>query len=319
VQAVADDAGVDLVVAYALHEPAGTLPEVVLPPIAHAIDKPLLFGTMGPSQELPATIQALRKEGMYVAESPERLAHAAIVLVRDAEQQERLKRPREQAARLPDVDLPELTDEHVAKNLLDTIGVPTPGRVVASSHAEAFDALRRLGGPVAAKILSAEITHKTEAGGVHLDIEDEAGLRAALALLDAVPVRSDRRYLIEAMAAPGLELIVGATRDVSFGPTVTVGLGGTLTEVLKDTVTRLAPLTASQAEEMLDELRAARLFDGFRGGPRLNRRAVANVVATLGCVLCRHQSVAALEVNPLRVYEHGVLALDAVLITSASA
>ena len=110
-----------------------------------------------------------------------------------------------------------------------------------------------------------------------------------------------------------LELLIGCVRDASFGPTVTVGLGGVLAEALKDTATRLAPLTLAEAEEMLDELRAAPLFDGWRGSPRLDRGAVARTIVTLGAFMCRQPSVVEIEINPLRVYAEGVLALDAQL------
>jgi acyl-CoA synthetase (NDP forming) len=115
------------------------------------------------------------------------------------------------------------------------------------------------------------------------------------------------------MALPGLELIVGAIRDPSFGPTVVVGLGGTQAEALKDTATRLAPLTLTEANAMLSELRASVLFDGWRGGPRLDHDAVAHTLVRVGDVLCHHSSVNELEINPLRVYERRVLALDAAI------
>ena len=148
-----------------------------------------------------------------------------------------------------------------------------------------------------------------------MNIRDAAGLDDALARLDAVRVGpAPRRYLIEEMAAPGLELIVSATRDESFGPTVMVGLGGIHAEVLRDTATRLAPLSLLSAHEMLEELRAFPLFNGWRGGPKLDREAVARCIVGLGNLLCQEAIVEELEINPLRVYPSGVLALDALLI-----
>src|SRR5690606_31586794 len=132
---------------------------------------------------------------------------------------------------------------------------------------EALAAFRTLTRPVAAKILSGEIAHKTEAGGVHLGIHDEPALERALDALERVPLAGARRFLLEEMAPPGLELIVGAVRDASFGPTVMVGLGGTLAEALRDTAIRLAPLSPVEAHEMLASLRGARLLDGWRGAP----------------------------------------------------
>lgn len=167
------------------------------------------------------------------------------------------------------------------------------------------------------KILAPEVVHKTEAGGVQLNIADESTLDGALAKLDAIPLTSTRRYLIEEMAAPALEVVVGAVRDASFGPTVMLGLGGIFAEVLRDVTTRLAPLTLADAHEMLDELRGARLFDGFRGGPAVDRAALARTILKLGDLLCRHPEIMELEINPLRVYPQGVLALDALLVAAS--
>jgi hypothetical protein len=115
------------------------------------------------------------------------------------------------------------------------------------------------------------------------------------------------------MAPPGLEIIVGVSRDPSFGPVVMVGLGGTLAEALRDTAVRLAPLAFREAEEMLDELRGGALLDGWRGSPRLDRDALARAIVRLGDFAHHHPKVREFEINPLRVYPSGVLALDALL------
>ena len=185
---------------------------------------------------------------------------------------------------------------------------------MCATRDEARAAFRNLEKPVVVKILAAAVHHKTELGGVHLGIVSVAELEHALAQLEAIPLASERWYLIEEMAPPGLELILGAVRDPSFGPAVTLGLGGTLAEALRDTATRLAPLSLGAALEMIAELQSASLFDGFRGGAPLDRLAVAEAVVSVGDLLCRDPSVTELEVNPLRVYPKGVLALDALLI-----
>lgn len=314
--AVVVDEQVDAVIVYALHEPAALRPEDVLPRAAARSSKPILFGTTGLSEEIESSVAALRKHGIHVASSPEQLARAAVALVRDAELRSRRELP--VLASVPSsATVAAPYDESMAKELLRTLGVRTPRGIACDSHAAARAALQQLTKPVVAKILSAEIAHKTEVGGVHPSIDDEAALEQALAKLDAIPLEGERRYLIEEMATAGLDVIVGAVRDPSFGPTVTVGLGGTLAEVLEDSATRLAPIGLAEAEEMLAELRAARLFDGYRGGPPLDRKAVAETIMLLGDFLCRHPEVAAFEVNPLRVYPRGALALDALLIREA--
>jgi acyl-CoA synthetase (NDP forming) len=316
--AVAGDAHIDAVVAYALHEPAALRPEQVLPPLLRSTNKPLLFGTVGPQEETSAVVQRLRSEGVYVAESPDRLARAAMALSADACAQARVARKERAVTLARELSLPNGDDEHAAKQLLGLLGIPTPRRVACKSHAEAHAALSELDKPVVVKILSPEITHKTELGGVHLNVVSARELDAALATLDAIPLATERRYLIEETAAPGLELIVGAVRDASFGPTVTVGAGGTLAEALKDTATRLAPLTTLDADEMLAELRVAPLLDGWRGSKALDRQAVAGVLSKLGALLVSHPELRELEINPLRVYVSGVVALDAVVRRLAS-
>lgn len=310
---LADDPEVSAVCAYALHEPAALRPEAVLPEVASRLTKPLLFGTAGPRAETNQTITELRRRGLYVAESPEQLARAALVLAEDAGLQARLLRGEPRAAVQANVRPPREPDEHAVKQLLEALGVPTPRRFVCSSHAEARAALEQLTKPVVAKILAQEVSHKTELGGVQLNIADEQALTCALAKLDAIPLTSPRRYLLEEMAPPGLELIVGGKRDASFGPTLMVGLGGILAEALRDTATRLAPVSSADASDMLDELRAAPLLAGFRNSPPLDRGALTEAIVSIGNFLVLRPEVTELEINPLRVYPRGVLALDGLL------
>lgn len=312
-EALATDPAIDTTVVYALHEPAALRAEEVLPAVAKRVKKPIVFATIGPPGDTDATLAVLRAEGIYVAGSPEQLADAAIALTEDASAQYRLARgPAKPPAELS-VPVSLGYDEPAAKEILDGIGIPTPRRIVCSSHEEAREALGRLSKPVVVKIVAREILHKTEVGGVVLGVTDEGRLNEALAKLDAIPVASARRYLLEETAPSGLELIVGAVRDATFGPTLMVGLGGTVAEALKDTASRLAPVTPIEAEEMLDELRASALLGGWRGSPALDRAAVAQVLVSLGAFLAAHPALSEVEINPLRVYPKGVLALDALL------
>jgi acetyltransferase len=318
-EALAADSQIDAVIAYALNEPAALLPAEVLPGALRTSSKPILFGTMGPLSEIAPTLEALRRERIYAAESPEQLARTVTALARDAALQMRLARAPDPITLIPGLVLTDPGDEHAAKLVLEALGVPVPRRFACASHEEARRALRQLRTPIVAKILASDVAHKTEVGGVQLGIVDEPGLNAALTRLDAVPSSvATRRYLVEEMAEPGLELIVGAVRDASFGPTVMVGLGGTMAEALRETAMRLAPLTLADADDMLAELRAATLFEGFRGSPRLDRRAVAHTIVALGRLLCQFPQIAELEINPLRVYPSGVLALDALLVMNST-
>jgi len=313
IAALAADEGIDAVITYALSEPAALDPSAVLPSVRRRAAKPILFGTMGPLQEVEATRSRLAAERFFVAQSPEALARAAWALGRDAMLQARVARATRSDVPKLELRTSESADEHSAKQLLDEIGIPTPRRAVCASRDAAHEALGRLTKPVVVKILAPEIAHKTEVGGVCLNVRDASDLDAALARLDAIAIASKRRYLLEETAPAGLELIVSATRDPSFGPCVMVGLGGVAAEALRDTAMRLAPLALATAHDMLDELRAAPLLDGFRGYPALDRDAVARCLVRLGDLLVQHPALRELEINPLRVYSRGVMALDALL------
>ena len=310
---LSEDPQIDAVIVYALHEPAVMNPAEVLPAVAARSKKPLLFGTMGPVEEIAAFGATLRQRRIFVAESPEQLARVAVALAEDAKLQARLSLSQRAEPGAAAHAVPNPCDEHAAKQLLEALGVSTPTGIACSTHEEVHAAFRWLVKPVVVKILAREIAHKSEVGGVQLDVRDEPSLRAALERLDAIPLGSARRYLVEEMAAPGLELIVGAVRDVSFGPTVMVGLGGLFAEALEDTAIRLAPLTLGEAQEMIDELHGARLLGGFRGSSPLDRAALAETVVRLGDLLSADSNLHEVEINPLRVYQQGVVALDALL------
>ena len=137
--------------------------------------------------------------------------------------------------------------------------------------------------------------------------------------LDALEAAGARRFLVEEMAPDGVDLVVGARRDPVFGPLVLLGLGGTTAEALDDVALRLAPLSVSEAAAMPDELAGRALLDGWRGGPVLDREAVAEVVTALGAFLDAHPHVAEIEINPLRLNADGLVALDAVCIATEEA
>jgi acetyltransferase len=182
---------------------------------------------------------------------------------------------------------------------------------VCESRAEAARALAELGPPVAVKILDAAVWHKTEVGGVHLGVSTPAQLAAALEALDGLGAR---RVLVEAMAPSGLDLIVGASRDPVFGPMIMLGLGGTAAEALGDVVVHPAPLAPARAAELPDQLAAAALLGGWRGGPPLDRDALGRILVGLGDLLAQPELLE-IEINPLRLLPDGLLALDAVILT----
>jgi acetyltransferase len=207
-------------------------------------------------------------------------------------------------------------DENDAKDLLSRLSIATPVRHVCESRAGAHAALAELAGPAAVKLLDSAVLHKTEIGGVHLRVRTGADLDAALDALDSAGAS---RYLVEAMAPPGVDLVVGARRDPVFGPVVLLGFGGTTAEALADVCVRLAPLTEADAAAMAAELAGRALLDGWRGGPVLDPAELGRVVAALGDLIAANPQLAEAEINPLRLTAEGLIALDAVFITREAA
>jgi acyl-CoA synthetase (NDP forming) len=201
--------------------------------------------------------------------------------------------------------------EHRAKAVLAAHGVPmAPSRLVRSV-AELDDAGRSLGFPLAVKLQSPDILHKTEAGGVRLGVADAAALRAAYdaVLRNAASHAPDARIegvLLERMLPPGVEIILGVIRDPVYGPIVMLGAGGVTAELFQDVTHAVAPVDAAQATAMLRRLRSFPLLDGFRGAPRADIAALADLVACLSAFAAAcHDTVREVELNPVIVHPAG--------------
>lgn len=228
------------------------------------------------------------------------------------------------AAHAPAITLP--CNEYTARRYLSGHGVPGVDERVAGSADDAVAAADALGYPVVLKVLSADVPHKTEAGGVRLGLADADAVRRAHAEILANVARHapDARIegvLVQAMAGKGVELIVGAVRDPVFGPALTVGLGGVLTELYRDVSHRLLPVDAAAAAAMLRELKAFPLLDGFRNGPLRDVSAACAAIAAFShAVLALDGSVREVEINPLlvREREQGVAMLDALIVADAN-
>ena len=212
--------------------------------------------------------------------------------------------------------------EWVGKQLLARLGVRVPAGALATSPDDAARIAADIGYPVALKAQAATLAHKSEVGGVLLNIADETALRAAWQRLHDNVARAQPGLvldgaLVEKMGERGLELVVGASRDAQCGPILMVGLGGIWVEALGD-VQLLAPdLPRAAIIERLRRLKAAKLLDGFRGAPPIDLDAVADVVALLGQLMLQYPEVTEVDINPLVAYGRGqgVVALDALIVT----
>jgi acyl-CoA synthetase (NDP forming) len=213
-------------------------------------------------------------------------------------------------------------DEHVAKNLLAAAGIPAlPERVVRDAD-QARLAAAELGCPVALKILSPDIAHKTEIGGVVLNLPTpDAAASAAMALLDRVATQRPEARLTGVLVAPmctgGIETICGVFRDPVFGPMVMFGLGGVYVEVLKDVAFRLAPFNEDEALSMVREIRGYAILEGTRGSPPADIDALTRALSALSRFAATNpDTIAEIDINPFVVMPQGqgAFALDSLIV-----
>jgi acetyltransferase len=322
-RAVADDEAVDIVGVYGITEPVADLPAAIGD---SGIQRhlPVLIAVDGPDVEVAQARASASALGVPLLSGPSALARGLAALASDS--QARYLRAEDSAAppapAWPQHDdgspLAGPWDEDRAKTLLAALGIATPPRRRATTRREAHEALTELtaaGGSVAVKLLDAAVLHKTEIGGVHLGVATAARLDDALDALEAV---GTREFLLERMAAPGVDLVLGARRDPVFGPVVVLGLGGVAAEAYADVVLRSLPVSRRSALAMPGELAARELLHGFRGGPKLDDGALAEAVQALGGALLANPRIADVEINPLRLTKEGLVALDAVVIENAA-
>jgi acetate---CoA ligase (ADP-forming) len=197
-----------------------------------------------------------------------------------------------------------------ARALLECYKLPLLRSAIVTSADEAADVAEEFQGAVVMKVMSEDVVHKYDAGGVILNVR---GAEAARATYDkilanvakAVPGAKIQGILIEQMAPKGVEVILGASRDARFGPLMMFGLGGTLVEVLKDVSFRLAPMWQISAEHMIREIKSFKLLDGFRGNPPADVDAIVDTLLRLSDMVCNHPEISELDVNPLIVHSRG--------------
>lgn len=306
VGAVADDDQVDGVAVYALLEPGAFDLGAVLDEVP--ADLPVVVGTAGAADEVAELRAARSMRGRTIVGSAAELAVALRAWDTDSRARARLDAPGGTAEAGP-LRLPERPDEDAVKTLLEPF-VGTPRRRVCDELAQARDALERFG-TVVVKLLDAEVTHKSDVGGVVVGVRTEAELEDAW---QAVRAAGAPQVLVEEQAPPGPELLLGFRRDPVFGPVALLGLGGTAAEVLEQVAIGLAPLSPADARLLVDALPGRELLDGFRGGPTLRVDRLVGLLVELSAAFAATDAAQELEINPLRVLPDGeVIALDAVL------
>jgi acyl-CoA synthetase (NDP forming) len=213
--------------------------------------------------------------------------------------------------------------EPESKRLLGDAGIPVNPTELAASREAAVSAAARIGYPVALKIVSPDVVHKSDAGGVVLNLDSPAAVEAAY---DAIMARISEEFpqadlrgvSVQQQAPAGLELIAGMSRDPQFGPVIMFGLGGIFVEVIEDVSLRLVPLKRRDVREMLDEIKGAKLLGEFRGRPPVDRAALEDLLLKLSDFVAAHPEIEQIDLNPVLAYPDGALAVDARVILKAN-
>lgn len=299
-----------------------------------------LYGSLDADQR-PQPLKRIREAGIPVYDSLERTVRCLQALAEFGEARSK-KRPSEDVAVTRTSAFEAIVKrclhesrtvvlEHEARHALEASGIPMLAKAILARNAaeavNAFDALGKV--PVAIKVVSRDIIHKTEVGGVKLNVADEDGVRHAYAdilkdsqhycLMHGVDPEISGVLMTPMAPKGGIEIIVGVVRDPTYGPVMMFGLGGVLVEVLKDVAFRSLPLSEDDARSMLSEIRSRAILEGVRGAPPVDKTAIVRLMLAISELCNAFPEIAELDLNPVLAYPNGVGILDArILLDCAS-
>lgn len=204
--------------------------------------------------------------------------------------------------------------EHESKSFLESMGIITSGSKAAKSEEEAVEIFRKIGSSAVMKVLSPEVVHKSDAGGVRLNLKDEVEVRQAYrGIAEAFHDKNMIGVSVQAMAKPGIEAIIGVTQDSTFGPMLMFGLGGVFVEVLKDVAFRSIPLSESDAEDMIEEIKGYQLLKGYRGYSA-DIPALRRLLLQVSEIVVKYPEISEMDLNPVFLYPDGYTVVDARII-----
>lgn len=209
-----------------------------------------------------------------------------------------------------------------SKEMLHAAGVPVVETRLARNMKEAVAISREMGYPVALKLMSEDVVHKSDAGGVQLGLRNNSQVEKAYSAMmksvrAAYPGAKIDGVSVQRMARPGVEVIVGMSKDPQFGPVLMFGLGGIMVELLKDVSFRIVPVTKFDASEMIREIKGFPMLQGFRGSKPCDLDALENLIVRVSEFVDCNPQIKELDLNPVFAYEDGVLAVDARLVIEA--
>lgn len=209
--------------------------------------------------------------------------------------------------------------EPEAKTICIEYGIPTTKFMLAKTPEEAVEYAEKIGYPAVLKIVSTDVIHKFDVGGVILNLKSSQEVRRAYnKILENVKKHKPNAkiigVLVQEMAPPSTEVIVGAIKDPQFGQTLMFGLGGIFVEILKDVAFRIAPITKEEAEEMIREIRAYPVLKGYRNMPPADIQAIIQILINTSKLVMDYPEIQELDLNPIMVYEKGAKTVDARVI-----
>lgn len=300
----------------------------ILDRMQQMIPKPVVLSFVGN----PADISEIQRETKFpIFSSPEESLRALKLLYDHSQNAIRLRTQQPVIKEIDETKIKKILDDAAAAGhteigsesleILDACGIPTAKAKLAAAAKEAASAASELGYPVALKIASPDILHKTEAKGVILNINSETECAEAFDTLvaEAKKHNPNARILgchVQKMAAPGREIVVGAKENEAFGHVVVFGLGGILVEALEDVALRVAPLGPIDVDMMIDEIKAKKVLGAFRGMKPVDKEAIKEILLRVSTLVTKFPQIKELDINPVMAYEEndGCLAVDARII-----
>ena len=209
-----------------------------------------------------------------------------------------------------------LLTEVESKELVKESGIPVVETRLACSKAGAVSIARKIGLPVVLKIVSPDVIHKSDVGGVKIGLATLGQVRAAYdsiisSIKATMPSASILGVSVQRMAQPGVEVIIGSIKDPQFGHVIMFGLGGVLVEILRDVSLRLVPLKARDAREMINEIKSVPLLQGYRQYPACDLISIEKAILSISSFLENHQEISEMDLNPVICYTDGLVAVDA--------
>ncbi|MGB9893614.1 MAG: GNAT family N-acetyltransferase, partial [Candidatus Saccharicenans sp.] len=336
VKAVLQDEGVDavllIITPQAMTNPSGIAKELI--PISPDFKKPILAAFLG-GPSMGQAVSLLNEAGIPTYTTPEQAVRAFMILVNYSRNLENLyETPREISVEFP-VERekikpqilpwlttgPEVLNEELSKKILEAYGLQTTIPHLARTREEAVALSRKVGYPVVLKIHSPDITHKTDVGGIALDLEDDHMVEAAydrmiLTVKERAPEARIEGVVVQKMvkAREALEMILGSKKDPTFGAVIMVGLGGIAAEVFKDRSICFPPLNERLTRRALEQLKSWPLLKGYRGKPPVNLDKLIEIIIRFSYLVADYPEIKEIDINPLLVSSEEVIALDARII-----